>query len=181
MQVTVTAAVAKINNHFFIKTVHVAAEAKVFANFLFIYFSRFHFLKGILMVTFTNKMAATDFFPPNPEDGELWLPSFIIHEISTTNAAVLPSHQPAATTTFEVIYLFIFIFHFSASIISFFFLFPFSIILIIIFYFLQICFGSFGAKPITATTNSGRAANNYNNHKLAPAPITPTTTMPQVH
>lgn len=119
MQVTVTAAVAKINNHFFIKTIHVAAEAKVFANFLFIYFSCFHFLKGVLMVTFTNKMAATDFFPPNPEDGELWLPSFIIHEISTTNAAVLPSHQPAATTTFEVIYLFIFIFHFSASIIFF--------------------------------------------------------------
>ncbi|XP_006485552.2 uncharacterized protein LOC102628267 isoform X2 [Citrus sinensis] len=95
------------------------------------------------MVTFTNKMAATDFFPPNPEDGELWLPSFIIHEISTTNAAVLPSHQPAATTTFEI------------------------------------CFGSFGAKPITATTNSGRAANNDNKHKLAPAPITPTTTTPQ--
>lgn len=107
MQVTVTAVVAKINNHFFIKIVHAAAEAKVFANFLFINFSCFHFLKGILMVTFTNKMAAAEFFPPNPEDGELWLPSFIIHEISTTNAAVLPSHQPAATTTFEVIYLFL--------------------------------------------------------------------------
>lgn len=132
------------------------------------------------MVTFTNTMAATDFFPPNPEDGELWLPSFIIHEISTTNAAVLPSHQPATTTTFEVIYLFIFIFHSSASIISLSLFFS-NYFNYYFFNFLQICFGSFGAKPITATTNSGRAANNNNNHKLAPAPITPTTTTPQVH
>lgn len=56
-------------------------------------------------------------FPPNPEDGELWIPSEIIHEITSANGTVSPpkhtvlSHHPPRPTlppvapNFQVIYL----------------------------------------------------------------------------
>lgn len=53
-------------------------------------------------------------FPPNPEDGELWLPSEIIHEITSANVTVSPPkhtllphhhHHPPVHPNFKVKYL----------------------------------------------------------------------------